>query len=75
MTAQEVLERYGFIPLWSNKEKIVPCVVEVQSGTAVPLGDKLLLVGRLERDEFVRICRDIGWLSEPGLYHYKAVAE
>jgi hypothetical protein len=80
MTAQEIFEREGFIPVCSTEPWNLGPARTCHAGFAIqgsllPEGTQLVLVREITREEFLRVCPP-GKVPHPGAqYFYAAVAE
>jgi len=79
LTAQEALEKFGFVVHLTS--------IPVKSGDVVenndplckimPVGTKLLIIGHIGYEEARKVVIECGWSTHtmPGCYTYKAIAE
>lgn len=78
LTAQEALEKLGFIPAWSDIPRGLGPEISTTDGVISP-GTVLVIIGTLSREEASRAWRSIGWedmTREPkAMFFYKTVAE
>lgn len=77
LTAQEVLDKYGFIPVHSQEPIEGGVDVHVAYGLILEPGTVVVVVGELSEQEVLPIYEDSGWDMPrwPNSFHYKAVAE
>jgi hypothetical protein len=79
MTAQEGLEKWGWIPVGDPRPDLkLPFVIETtHDGRVLPKGTKVVLIGKTSAEEAREVCRVAGWraLWDEGMFFYKAVAE
>lgn len=76
LTAQQVLEKSGFIIIEGNQEREVGKAHTVHQGYGlVPDGIQVFITHEISRDEAVPLLRSWGWGMPTRKHIYKAVAE
>jgi hypothetical protein len=79
LTAQEALERFGYIVAMSDVPTRLPAtMIQKTAGSVIPVGTKIVLIEEVPKHEALAFYRSVGWMTniaENLPYHYKAVAE
>jgi hypothetical protein len=78
ITAQEILDREGFVPICSHIPYEVGDVVEMaNSRSVIPFGTKLKITGTLTREQFYILTEKYHPGRNPGHgpYFFKVIAE
>lgn len=78
MSAQEVLDKYKFVPFASRKSLTLGDVVQHTLTDFVPIGTEVVIAEELNPDEALTIYKDIGWPIGKNFLiwnWYKAVVE